>query len=127
VTRFLVVIGLGSTVACGPYLDALTSPPPHGTLELDAQNDRIQLSEATAIAFECRREGNPCRDVHTLVERNEVAAVYATHLARITRYWGTETNVSALTLVGLKAGTTRLRVSSEGWTHEYTVTVVAAR
>jgi hypothetical protein len=127
VRRLLIVVGLGSTVACGPYLDAVTAPPPHGTLELDPQNNRIHLSEGTAVAFECRREGGPCRDVHTSVERNEVAAVYMTHLARLNRYWGTETNVSALTLVGLKPGTTRVRVSSDGWTNDYTVTVVAGR
>jgi hypothetical protein len=127
VKRPLLVIGLSSTVACAPYLDAITPPPPQRAIELDAQHDRIELSEATAIAFECRREGSPCRNVSASVGGSEVAAVYATHLSQIQRYWGSDTNVSALTLVGLKPGTTKLRVSSDGWTHDYAVTVIGAR
>jgi hypothetical protein len=127
VRRLLVVVGLGWTVACTPYLDAITLPPVHATLDIDGLHDRIQLSEATAVAFECQREGHPCGDVHTSVEGDEVAAVYKTYLTRLNRYWGTEYNISTLTLVGLTPGTTRLRVSSEGWTHDYTVTVVARR
>jgi hypothetical protein len=127
VKRVLVVLGLGWTVACNPYLDAVTPAPPTRTIELDAQHDHIELSEATAIAFECIRENSPCHDVRATVDGGEVAAVYPAHLSRIHRPWGDEINVSALTLVGLKPGTTKLRVSSDGWTREYSVAVVPAR
>jgi hypothetical protein len=127
--RLLLVFGFVSAAGCDPYLTAITPAPPLRVLELDAKNDRIELSEATAVAFECYRESQACRDVHASVEPSDIAAVYSTHLAGLDRAWMRErdTNVSTLTLVGLTPGTTRLRVTAEGWTHEYSVTVLAAR
>jgi hypothetical protein len=118
-----LVLGVG----CTPELYAITPAPPLRVLALDPIHDRIELSEATAIAFECTREGYPCRDLHAAVDGADVAVVYATELSVLRGFgFGSRSNVSALTLVGLKPGRATLRVTSEGWMHEYVVEVVAA-
>jgi hypothetical protein len=125
----LIVLGLVAMAACDPQLTAVTPAPPQRVLELDAKRDQIEISEAVAVAFECYREGQACRNVRASVEEGAVVAVYSTHLSRLDRAYlrDRDGNVSALTLVGLKPGTTTLRVTAEGWTHDYTVTVLAAR
>ncbi|HEY1695800.1 MAG TPA: hypothetical protein VGG39_26715 [Polyangiaceae bacterium] len=126
-TTGLAAIALAAATGCAPQLSAITPAPPDRVLELDADHDRIELSEGVAVAFECTRDGSPCRGVHGSVAAEGVAGVYATQLARLDRGVFRESNVSTLTLVGLKPGSTTLRVSAEGWTHDYTVSVVAAR
>ena len=126
--RLAVLGALSATAAgCAPQLAAVTPAPPDRVLDLDTDHDRIELSEAVAVAFECTREGVPCKAVHGSVADVGVATVYATQLSRLERGPFHEGNASALTLVGLRPGSTVLRVSAEGWTHDYAVTVVAAR
>jgi len=127
VNRVLFLLSPLLLAACTPQLRAITPAPPARVVTLDARNDHIELSEAVALALDCYRQASPCRDVHATLSNKEVATVYATHLSRLSRGYWEDANVSTMTLVGLKPGTTTLRVTAEGWSHDYTVTVVSAR
>jgi hypothetical protein len=94
-------------------------------IELNEDHDRIQLSHAMAISFECYRERIwlPSRIVNATVDRSDILAVCSTHLSRLDE-WG-DHDVWALTLVALKLGTTTLRVTTECGVQKYSVSVVS--
>lgn len=111
-------------IGCSPQLSVITPAPPDRVVRLSHEADRIEVSEGVAIAVECYREGWPCKDVHASISEPAIAKVYPAHMSKLNSGYYEQGNVSTMAIVGLAPGRTTVRVSSEGWTHDYEIVVL---
>ena len=127
--RASCLIVLGLLPGCGPYLAALTTPPPTRSATLDDAAKTIELSTGVALAFSCDAwTALPCQNAKARVDDPAVAAVYPAHLNQLTHDWGQGTRgpriETGFVVAGLKAGKTTLRVSSDDGDVAFAVDVV---
>jgi hypothetical protein len=125
----MVLFG-GLLAGCGPYLTALTPPPPDHTAELDRQAELIELSAGVALAFRCNDiNALPCEGATATTDNPQVAQVYPAHLHELsdTAYpWhhrGPKPG-AGFVIVGLVPGHTVLRLRSDDGDLEYQVRVI---
>ncbi len=123
-TRAALLVSALLVAACSPRLSVITPAPPNRVVHLDEDADRIDVSEGVAVGVECTRQGLPCKELHATMIDPKIARVYPAHMSRLDWGYHEQGNVSTIALVGLAPGRTTVRVSSEGWTHDYEVDVL---
>jgi hypothetical protein len=128
-TLSFLVIGLLS--GCGPYLAALTAPPPLQTATLDDVAQTIELSAGVALAFSCESwAAMPCQNAKARTDDAAVAQIYQAHLNHLSRDWGAGPGQrgprieTGFVIAGLKPGKTTLRLSSDDGELAFAVEVV---
>jgi hypothetical protein len=112
----LLLLGLVS--GCGPYLAALTAPPPSRTAALDDVAQTIELSAGVALAFSCDSwAARPCQGAEARTDDPAIARIYPAHLSQLSRDGGPGQRgpriETGFVIAGLKPGTTTLRLSSD--------------
>jgi hypothetical protein len=112
------------------HLSAVTAPPPTRTAHLSERNRKIELSAGAALGFDCRHStfwtNGPCPNATARTDDPSVARVYPAHLDPQVAdfYWRSMTKRVGFIIVGIRPGTTRLRVSADGTEDQYVVTVL---
>jgi len=129
VRSFMSLLLLGLLSGCGPYLAALTTPPPLRTAALDDVAQTIELSAGVALAFSCDNwTAMPCQDAKARIDDAAVAQVYPAHLNQLSHDWGPgqrgPRSETGFVIAGLKPGTTTLHVSSDDGEVAFAVEVV---
>src|SRR5262249_42773452 len=81
--------------------------------KLDREGDRVEISRGVALAFECR-DGNyaPCENASATADDTRIAQILPAHLNDVSEPWdwGGPNPKTAFVVVGVAAGTTKLRV-----------------
>lgn len=119
-------------IGCGPALYAVSTPPPTRTARLDVEHPlfakprhKVRLSAGVALAVNCS-DGGPCHDMRATSDDPAVATVVPAHLNRLEiDYLAHDTTPAAtFVVVGVKPGTTTVRVRSKEGNTKIAVTVI---
>lgn len=107
---FAVLLG-----GCGPWLYAVSTPPPGSIGNLDTDDERAELTEGSALAFRCD-DGGPCQGAKATSDDPSIAEVMPAALARLDMaIWDGFTPQTTFVIVGKSPGKTRIRVrTSDG-------------
>lgn len=128
--RVVVVILASFLGACSPSLYLESPVPPNRVARLDDPSDKLEMTEGVAVAMGCSRAGGMCNEVSASTDDPRIARVLPAHFARVEHGfrggYGMEwtSGTSALAVVGIAPGSTKLRVVTEGHARTYDVTVV---
>lgn len=115
------------TGGCGPWLYAMSTPPPGAVGMLDTDDERAEVSEGAALAFRCEKHG-PCKHATATSDDPEIADVLPANLARLDEaFWNGVQPPTTFVIVGKAAGRTRVHVRSSDGDVTLDVVVVAAK
>lgn len=114
-------------IGCSPELRALTVPPPGAVAELDDMDETVALTRGIALGFECIYQGRPCEGASATVDDPVIASVFPAYVDLLSRQTeaGTAgtTPRAAFVLVGIQAGSTTLKVSSDDGDEAFAVEI----
>jgi hypothetical protein len=112
------------------HLSAVTTPPPTRTAELDDDNETIEVSAGAALGFECWHHAfwgaGPCPNATARTDDPNTARVYPAYIDQLVPDYRRRSMSEQVgfVVVGLRPGTTILRIKTDGTEDEYVVTVV---
>ncbi len=100
---------------CGPWLYAVSTPPPGSIGNLDTDDERAELTAGSALAFRCD-DGGPCQGARATSDDPSIAEVLPASLARLEMAaFDGFTPQTTFVIVGKSPGKTRIRVrTSDG-------------
>ncbi|AUX39654.1 uncharacterized protein SOCE26_010490 [Sorangium cellulosum] len=115
--------------ACSPDLGAVTVPPPGAVAELDNDEETVELTRGIALGFECTFQGAPCAAAAAEIDDPNIASVFPAYVDLLSRDHGngalpTGKPRAVFVIVGGKAGSTTLQISSDDGDLAFSVTVV---
>jgi hypothetical protein len=123
--RALLVLASVLVAGCAPTVWLRTPAPPMTRVAFDPEHDRLEITQGVAVALDVFCPWTSCRDVRAVTDTPAVARGYrAPHGARPTTRVTTHEK-PGLALVGVAPGQTALRLTDEGRTRVFTVTVLA--
>ena len=121
-----MIIAILMCGGCGPWLYAMSTPPPGAVGTLDTNDERAEVTEGAALAFRCEKSG-PCRHATAVSDDPEIADVLPANLARLDdAFWNGVAPPSTFVIVGKSPGRTRIRVRSSDGGVNLSVRVIAA-
>ena len=123
--RALLVLASVLVAGCAPTVWLRTPAPPMTRVAFDPEHDRLEITQGVAVGLDVFCPWTACRDVRAVTDSPAVARVYRAHLGSLQTTWVTTHEKPGLALVGVAPGQTTLRLSDEGRTRTYTVTVLA--
>ena len=112
------------------HLSAVTTPPPTRTADLDDEHETIEVSAGAALGFECWHNtflgAGPCPNATARTDDPNTARVYPAYIDQLVPDYvrRSMSEQVGFVIVGLRPGTTILRIKTDGTDDEYVVKVV---
>jgi hypothetical protein len=112
------------------HLSAVTTAPPTRTADLDDEHESIRVSAGAALGFECSYHNGffsgPCPEATAKIDDSNVAKVYPAYLDELTYELSRSSTTQQIgfVIVGIRPGSTILRITTNGTHDEFVVNVI---